>query len=474
MTRVAAMAIPQHMDRQTFLANVRQSGLLTDQQMGAVAARLPDTSRGRLVARSLVQQGLLTKFQAERLLAGLTSGFVLGQYVILDQLGQGGMGRVFKAEHRTMNRTVALKVLAPHLLKTDRAQEMFQREVRAVARLMHPNIVTAYDANQVGDRHYLVLEYVDGPNLEQLVRAKGPLPVGQACEIIRQIALGLQYAYEQGMVHRDIKPANMLLQPGPRGLVKISDFGLARLMDQPPPVEGGVGTIVTKENTVMGTPDYLSPEQARNLHHADIRSDLYSLGCTFYFILTGRVPFPGGTTLEKLVRHTTEQPTPLEQLRPDLPANIVNVVRRLMAKKPEERQQTPAEVAEEVAPFACGDAGTPTSLPANPFAGLDSSSTPGPVAHSDPLSTDDEAMMIGTLPPGISPTPVSISGISGAVRSGVHRTSGLRTAVGITSATHITQEAEAQQRRRTRLAILIAIGIVGGLLGAAMVLAKVW
>jgi serine/threonine protein kinase len=369
---------------------------------------------------------------------------------------------------------VALKVLAPHLLKTGRAQEMFQREVRAVARLMHPNIVTAYDANQIGDRHYLVLEYVDGPNLEQLVHAKGPLPVGQACEIIRQIALGLQYAYEQGMVHRDIKPANMLLQRGPRGLVKISDFGLARLLDQPAPVEGGVGSIVTRENTVMGTPDYLSPEQARNLHHADIRSDLYSLGCTFYFILTGRVPFPGGTTLEKLVRHTTQQPTPLEELRHDLPPSIRNLVRRLMAKKPEDRPQTPAEVAIEVAPFACGDPGTPASLAPNPFADLDAS-TPGPVPHSDPLSTDDESVMIGTLPPGLSPTPVSLSGISGAIRSGVTRTtSGLRTAIGMASTTSITQQAAVQQRRRTRLAILIAIGIVGGLLAATLLLGNVW
>ena len=207
--------------------------------MAGVMGRLPETPRGRVVARALVEQGLLTKFQAELLLAGSTSGFLLGQYRILDQLGRGGMGRVFKAEHQTMNRVVALKVLSPHLLKTPKAQQMFQREVRAAARLVHPNIVTAYDANQIDDRYFLVMEFVDGPNLDQLVRERGPLPVGQACDFIRQAADGLQYAHELGMVHRDIKPANLLVQRSAgqpptfdRACVKILDFGLARLQSR--------------------------------------------------------------------------------------------------------------------------------------------------------------------------------------------------------------------------------------------------
>ena len=450
------MATPQHMDRQTFLAKLRQSGLVSDDQLAEVSPKLPDSNRGRLVARSLVELGLLTKFQAERLLAGATGGFQLGQYLILDQLGQGGMGRVFKAEHRTMNRIVALKVLAPSLLKTEKAQVLFQREVRAVAKLIHPNIVTAYDANQVGDRSYLVLEYVDGPNLEQLVHEQGPLPVGQACELVRQIAIGLQYAHEMGMVHRDIKPANVLLHRGTHGspdVVKISDFGLARLADTRPADQGGVGTIITKQNTVMGTPDYLSPEQGRNMHQADIRSDLYSLGCSFYYLLTGQVPFAGGNTLEKLVRHNTEPALPLEELAPQVPPPIAEIVRKLMAKDPQARFQTPMELADALAPFA-ESSGLPwkANKPEQPFVDLSAElegNTPHPEATIDPFAMDDASVLAGTLPPGLSPTPVS--------------------ATGLNSATRHTQEVRDEQRQRTRLAVLLAVGIVGGILAVATV-----
>jgi eukaryotic-like serine/threonine-protein kinase len=205
------MPAPQQIDLQTFLANVRQSGLLTAEEIANVTKDLPISNRGRSIARILIEKGLLTRFQAERLLVGRTAGFLLGQYRVLDQIGRGGMGRVFKAEHRTMRRVVALKVLAPDLLRTDRARDLFLREVRAAAQLVHPNIVTAYDANEIDGRTFLVLEYVDGPNLEQLVRRQGPLPIGQACDYVRQTAHGLQCAHLQGMVHRDVKPANILV-----------------------------------------------------------------------------------------------------------------------------------------------------------------------------------------------------------------------------------------------------------------------
>src|SRR5262249_29186641 len=236
LSSAMAMTTPQsQMDRQTFLANLRLSGLVRPDQMAKVAGRLPDSPRAQAVAKTLIEHGLLTRFQAELLLAGKTTGFFLGQYRILDYLGRGGMGRVFKAEHQTMNRIVAVKVLAAHLVKTPKAQQLFQREVRAAARLVHPNIVTAYDANQIGERYYLVMEYVDGPNLEDLVRQRGPLPIGVACDFIRQAANGLQYAHEMRMVHRDIKPANFLVQrppsTSPRAyyVIKILDFGLVRL-----------------------------------------------------------------------------------------------------------------------------------------------------------------------------------------------------------------------------------------------------
>jgi serine/threonine-protein kinase len=222
---------------------------------------------------------------------------------------------------------------------------------------VHPHIVTAFDANQADDRCYLVLEYIDGPNLAALVRDQGMLSVGQACEFVRQAALGLQHAHALGMVHRDVKPSNLLVQPpvggtlAQGGVVKVTDFGLARLgeetdgaADDDPSQSGGT--------VVMGTPDYLSPEQGRDLAAADIRSDLYSLGCTLYYLLTGEVPFPGGTPLEKLTRHATVDPEPVEQLRPVVPPAVANLLRRLMAKNPDARPQSPAELAEALEPFA--------------------------------------------------------------------------------------------------------------------------
>jgi serine/threonine-protein kinase len=387
------MAGPQTIDRNAFLSNLEHSGLLEAEQLRAVADRLPSTDRGRVVARFLVQEGLLTRFQAENLLAGRVSGFVLGQYRILDEIGRGGMGRVFKAEHDTMHRVVALKVLAPHLTRTERARNLFENEVRAAARLVHPHIVTAFDANQVGERYFLVLEYIDGPNLGALVREQGPLRVGQACEFIRHAALGLQHAFEFGMVHRDIKPSNLIVQPPrPRaayqgGVVKILDFGLARLSRE------GADPVAPGGDMVMGTPDYLSPEQGRNLDDADIRSDLYSLGCAFYFLLSGEVPFPGGTPLEKLVKHGTAEPEPVEQLRPVVPPGVAAIVRRLMAKNPEDRFATPAELARALEPFCEVYPLTWAGRPAAPV--VSTSSNADLLAASD-LSPGGTGVLSGT------------------------------------------------------------------------------
>jgi len=349
-----------HIDRQRFLSRLEDSELLDPAQIQELSPRLPATERGRVLARFLVQEGVLTRFQAENLLAGRTHGFILGQYRILDEIGRGGMGRVFKAEHRTMDRIVALKVLAAQLTRTDKARHMFQREVRAAARLVHPHIVTAFDANRVGDRFFLVLEYINGPTLAALVREQGPLPIGQACDFIRQAALGLQHAHVLGMVHRDIKPSNLLVQPAvdpaaaSGGIVKVTDFGLARLAEDVPGLDDveSSASIFGVPSVVMGTPDYLSPEQGRDLENVDIRADIYSLGCTLYFVLTGEVPFPGGTSLEKIDRHATTEPEPVENLRPIVPPGVASVLRRMMAKTPEHRFQTPAEVADVLEAFA--------------------------------------------------------------------------------------------------------------------------
>ncbi len=453
------MAAHKSIDRQTFLTYLRQSGLVGDALIGELDRRHADRGSGRSLARALVAEGILTRFQAERLLMGRTSGFVLGQYRILEQIGRGGMGRVYKAEHRTMKRIVALKVLASEVLHSDRAVELFLHEVRAVSQLVHPHIVTAFDANAVNGRYYLVLEYVDGPNLDQLVRKQGPLPVGLACDYVRQVADGLSAAHARGMVHRDVKPANILVQwhghngDDSPGLVKISDFGLARLADpadSPGSPPRSSGTILTAENTVMGTPDYLSPEQSRNLHRTDIRTDLYSLGCTFYYLLTGNVPFPGGNSLDKLIRHNTEASAAIGTYRRDVPAEVIAIVEKLMAKNPEDRYQTPAELSRALQPYAVSGP-TPWAPP---------SRAPGQEPYVDPLATPtgvpdagDEgnfvvdgsdaelAALAGTLDGDDWPTPVATLPLTVPPRPSAHDTT----------------------RRRLMIALIVAITFVGGL-----------
>jgi serine/threonine-protein kinase len=403
---------PPSVDRRTFLDNLRRSGLLNARELRAVVRTLPLAGDGREVAAALTRAGVLTRFQADLLLAGRTRGFLLGQYSILDHIGKGGMGRVYKAMHRTMKRVVALKVLAPELVKTEKAREFFKREVRATARLLHPNIVTAYDANKVGGRYYLVMEYVDGPNLDQLVRRRGPLPVGLACEVVRQAAVGLEYAFGMGMVHRDVKPSNLMVTragPGSAVQVKILDFGLARLQEAEDAVLAGSGTIQAPPNTVLGTPDYLSPEQCRSLHTTDIRSDLYSLGCTFYYLLAGKVPFPGGSSLEKLLRHGSETAVPVEEHRPGVPPEVAGIVRRLMEKSPAARFQTPAELVAALAPFCRVGPGSGAALdrggerrPSARPAGVDSSAVDlGAPADAEAVGSQS------TFPPDLALTPPS-------------------------------------------------------------------
>jgi hypothetical protein len=237
--------------------------------------------------------------------------------------------------------------------------ERFRREVKAAAKLAHPNIVHAYDAEQAGDTHFLVMEHVDGTSLDRLVAEQGRLPVAQACDCIRQAALGLQHAHEKGMVHRDIKPQNLMRTPD--GQVKILDFGLARFaMETAPagalltadPPASGAGQSLTQVGTVVGTPDYIAPEQIRDAHVADIRADIYSLGCTLYDLLAGQVPFPEGTVLQKVMAHLDQAPRPLTELRADVPAELARVVARMMAKDPTQRYATPADVVAALAPFA--------------------------------------------------------------------------------------------------------------------------
>ncbi len=331
-----------------------------------------------------------------------------GRYRILQLLGAGGMGSVYLAEHRLMQRTVALKVIDSKLVASKQAVERFRREVQAAARLDHPNIVRAFDAEQAGDVHFLVMEYVRGTDLHKLLAERGPLPVAEACEYIRQAAMGLQHAHENGMVHRDIKPQNLMVsrsrepsgtsstatqaekgsagEAGPARLagptVKILDFGLASLTTEAALGDDSASTQqstvdsqksgLTQAGVLMGTPDYMAPEQSRDARTADIRSDIYSLGCTLYCLLSGQVPFPGGSALDKVIGHCERRPQPIGELRTDVPVAVVRVLDKMLAKSPADRYQTPAELVtalEQLAPAADPVASRSTQLDVRAGAG---------------------------------------------------------------------------------------------------------
>jgi WD40 repeat protein/tRNA A-37 threonylcarbamoyl transferase component Bud32 len=264
------------------------------------------------------------------------------RYRIVRLLGTGGMGAVYEAEHRVMKRRVALKVIKSDFTASATAVERFRREVRAAARLTHPNIVATYDAEDAGATQFLVMEYAEGITLSQLVHEHGPLPVAEACSYVRDAAQGLQHAHEHGMVHRDVKPANLMRCAS--GTVKVLDFGLATLTAQHD--EG-----LTDANAVMGTPNYMAPEQAESSHDADIRADVYSLGCTLYHLLTGNVPFPKRTTVQKILAHREQAVPSVRAVRPDVPPGLAVLVTRMLAKKPEDRYQTPRDVAAALEPF---------------------------------------------------------------------------------------------------------------------------
>jgi tRNA A-37 threonylcarbamoyl transferase component Bud32 len=273
-------------------------------------------------------------------------------YDVLEELGRGGMGIVYKARQRTLNRVVALKVIRKERLAHPEAVGRFRREAQAAARLSHPNVVAVYEYEQDGGTHYLAMEYVPGLTLQALVEESGPLPVELACDLMRQAALGLQHATDQALVHRDIKPANLMLVGAARGqplrarpLLKILDMGVARLYQLRGLSEDTLTTL-TRDGAVIGTPDFVAPEQLEDPHAADVRADLYSLGCTFYFLLSGQVPFPGGTLIQKLDRQRWETPPAVDQLRRQVPASVAAVVRRLMAKHPDERYRRPADLVE--------------------------------------------------------------------------------------------------------------------------------
>jgi serine/threonine protein kinase len=329
-----------------FLGTLRDLRLLDQgriEHLGRAEALPPAAS----LAESLATNGWLTVYQARKVLAGTGRGLLLGPYVLLDELGEGGIGEVFRARHRQTGRVEAIKRLKADYHDDHDAVTRFQREARAAARLAHPNLVRLYSVGEADGRLYLAMEYVPGLDLGRLVDRDGPLAADRVCTVLHQAALGLAHAHAAGLVHRDVKPSNLLLTAdGPT--VKLLDLGLARVVA----VDSEVATsAMTPSDLVMGTPDYMSPEQAMHSRQVDARSDLYSLGCTAYHLLVGHPPFLGGGMMEKLLRHQVEPPPPLRRGCPDVPAGLERVVVRLMQKDPAKRYQSAAELAAALRPL---------------------------------------------------------------------------------------------------------------------------
>ena len=331
-----------------FLTAIRQSGLLPPPRAAEldqwVHLARPDV---QTLAKELNRRGWLTPYQIKEIFKGYGKALTFGPYTLLDLLGEGGMGRVFKAHQKRLGRDVALKIIRREKLNHPAAEARFNQEVEALAKMTHPNVVTVFDADVVEGVHYYSMELIDGTDLTKMVRDRGPLPFPEACEYVRQAAMGLQHAHEKGLVHRDIKPSNILVSRNGK-VVKLVDLGLARLMEAPGGEEAGRLTV---EGFVIGTPDFLAPEQARNPATVDIRADIYALGGTLFYILTGKVPFDGANATEKLMRHCTSPIPSARTSRPDLPPHLDHIIAWCLAKRPEDRPQTPVALAAALQPF---------------------------------------------------------------------------------------------------------------------------
>lgn len=321
-----------------FVRRSLSAGVVTLEEVKTVVASLlagsPEFSPQRL-ADGLVGAGILTKWQANKLLAGKSKGFFLGTYKLLRPLGKGGMGMVYLGEHHVMKRQMALKILPSNALQDARRIERFKEEARASAQLDHSNIVRAYDFNESGGKLYIVMEYVDGIDLHQAVARDGVMAISAALDAMYQAASGLAHAHERGIIHRDIKPSNLMLRSD--GVVKVSDMGLAR-------IGWGAADGDGDKRRLTGTADFVAPEQALNSKTVDARADIYSLGCTFYFLLTARPPYQGQNVAQRLAKHQTASIPDVRTIRSEVPAPIAQLISRMLAKKPADRPPSAVEL----------------------------------------------------------------------------------------------------------------------------------
>jgi serine/threonine protein kinase len=324
-----------------FLRNVLRSGLLDRDDLQSSLRGVPRDQRddAPALAEYLVRNGRLTRFQASKLLRGISQGMIIGPFRVLAPLGQGGMGKVFLVRDTRNDQLIALKILPPRLARTEeRMMARFRREMQMSQRVAHPNLAWTYEVGEVRGVPYIAMEYIPGKTLSRLVIDEGPLKHSRAARLLAEVASGLEHAHNQGLVHRDLKPSNILITP--RDHAKVLDLGLALIHGE----QVSDTTVVGGQGYIVGTMDYIAPEQTLDASRVDRRSDIYSLGCTLYYAISGQTPFPGGTGKEKIQRHRRAEPTPLAQLAPGTPPGFIAYIERMMDKKPENRPQTSREV----------------------------------------------------------------------------------------------------------------------------------
>ena len=408
------------------LAALRDSGQHSADKVAAAERAFAECGgRPADLAERLNGAGILTRYQYKKLQAGRAADLVFGPYLILDKIGEGGMGKVYRAMQLRMNRLVALKVVRPQLMANKTVLKRYEREAAAAAKLDHPNIVKLYDAELADGRYFLAMEYVEGLDLAKLVKQFGPLPYQEACEYVRQAALGLHHAHSQSLIHRDIKPSNLLVYgeralPGTNGkaALKILDMGLVRsILDE----DDGQPDL-TRDGTVVGTPDYMSPEQAKNSSTVTPQADIYSLGCTLYYLITGKAPYPDGTPVEKLIKHQLDPFPDVRKLVPSVPAALARVLADMTAKRVSDRTPTAAAVALAIAPYtpngdqfdlfapstgaAAGGSQRSARYEAVDFA----PATPGPGASSVVPAASTVAAAVATRTPPATRTGGSVAG----------------------------------------------------------------
>lgn len=343
----------------TFLKSVLKSGLLDTEQLQLAMRAAPPDSRmaPEALAEHLIKSGKLSRYQASKLLQGTVLGLVLGPYQILSPLGKGGMGAVYLARDSRDLKLVALKILPPKRAREEhRYLARFQREMDLSQRVSHPNLAQTYQAGVLQDVNYIAMEYIPGRNLYRLVTQDGPLSLARAARLFAEIANGLDHAHLRGLIHRDLKPSNLLITPNDHA--RVLDLGLALIQGELP----GDRAVVGGQGYVVGTMDYLAPEQADDAAKVDARSDIYSLGCVLYFALTGRPPFPGGDTRQKISRHRMEEPIPITELNSKIPPAFGAYLRQLMAKNPKDRPASCDAVRAELLKWSTGETPRPLDV----------------------------------------------------------------------------------------------------------------